>query len=358
MDKQLWAILIKENLLKGEQHSNLEIDTPWYVKVLLAFSGWLAASFFLGFWASLFSRLYKNTPVLIVIGLTLIVAAYYLLTRKKANEFFEHLAFAISLAGQALLVLAVINAADIKNSIIIFTMLGFMQLALAMIMPHFIHRVFSSFFAALSFAVAIYEASNGSSSLHIYSTFIMLIAILLWLNEFSFPKRFELIQANAYGFIFALITIKGTSLFIHTNVWHTPISQSSEWLKPWVGEVLLSTVTLYLVWKLLQRNKIAPLSKTSILALSGTLLLTLLSLQAQGLILGAVIILLGFSSSNRVLLGLGVISLLFFISNYYYWLDNSLLEKSLTLLLLGIALIFGYWLIPRLLSDNSKGEIQ
>lgn len=356
MDKQLLTLLVKEKLLKAEQHQPLEVGSPWYVKVLLAFSGWLAASFFLGFWASLFSQLYRNTPALIGIGLILIFAAYFLLKLKKANEFLEHLALAISLAGQVLLVLAVMNEINFRATTVIFIVLGVMQLFLAIIMPNFVHRVFSSFFAVLSFAAAIYEAQNASSGLHIYSAFILLIAVFLWLNEFKSPKWFEMIQANAYGLVLALIGIKGTTLFIHTNVWHTSISQSSEWLKPWMGEVLLSAVTLYLVWKLLQRNKLEPLSMTGLLALFGTLFLTLLSLQAQGLILGVVIILLGFSSSNRVLLGLGVISLLFFISSYYYWLDNSLLEKSLTLLLLGLVLIFGYWLIGRLLPDTRQGE--
>ncbi|MFT6712643.1 MAG: putative membrane protein, partial [Arenicella sp.] len=63
---------------------------------------------------------------------------------------------------------------------------------------------------------------------------------------------------------------------------------------------------------------------------------------------------------NRVLIGLAVMSLLFYISSYYYLLEISLLDKSLTLLVLGLVLILGRWLMLKLLeiSKDSAGSRQ
>lgn len=118
-------------------------------------------------------------------------------------------------------------------------------------------------------------------------------------------------------------------------------------------QVLLSAITLYVVWKLLQKIHPKPSQIASILALVGVLIITFLSFQAQGLLTGAMIVLLGFSASNRVLLGLGIITLLYFISNYYYSLQNTLLDKSIILFILGIALLAGRFIMLKLLPEQS-----
>ena len=79
-------------------------------------------------------------------------------------------------------------------------------------------------------------------------------------------------------------------------------------------------------------------------------------MQAQGLMTGVMIVLLGFAASNRVLLGLGIIALLFFISSYYYLLQNTLLDKSITLLILGVILIIGRSIMTKLLPEEKNIE--
>ncbi len=366
VNNQLWNLLKKENIVTGELPAVEEVDSPWYVKVLLAASGWIAAIFLLGFLGAVFSRLYQNTPVLFIFGASLIVVAYILLSRKRLNEFLEHLAFAFSVAGQALLIAAIFNIVKFSENTTIWLIIGLIQVALALVMPNYVHRLVSAFIAATSFATAIYTYQYSSSGLLIYTAFLMLITALLWLNEFKSQKKFDSVRAIAYGFVLGLVVITGTKLFMHTSIWwirqHNP---ESEWVQPWMGEVLLSAVAVFVVWKLLDKNQVKLFSTTWILAVIGTLVLTFLSLEAHGLIVAVMIILLGFSASNRVLTGLGVISLLFYISSYYYLLASTLLDKSLTLLMIGVALILGRWLMLKLLSgtpnnmtSNDTGEAQ
>ena len=67
-------------------------------------------------------------------------------------------------------------------------------------------------------------------------------------------------------------------------------------------------------------------------------------MEVLGLTAGMVIMLLGFAGA-RVLLGLDIVSLLFYLSSYYYLLDATLLVKSGTLLLVGVVLLLVCWLL-------------
>ena len=66
--------------------------------------------------------------------------------------------------------------------------------------------------------------------------------------------------------------------------------------------------------------------------------------------------LLGFLGGNYVLLGLGVISLLFYTAAYYYLLEATLLAKSATLLAVGLVLLIVRGGMIRLWPENMKGD--
>ena len=117
---------------------------------------------------------------------------------------------------------------------------------------------------------------------------------------------------------------------------------------------MIGAVTLYVVWSLLQHYGQPLKGRLSIAALSATLLICALSMNVQGVTVGMVIICCGFFCANRVLLGLGVVSLLFYISSYYYLLESTLLEKSLSLLGVGLVLLLVRWFIPKMLPVESE----
>lgn len=186
---------------------------------------------------------------------------------------------------------------------------------------------------------------------------VMLLAAWCWLNEFRFPQHMRKIRAIGYGLVLALIQLKGAALFgYRTMGWRYSQNQFELWDKPWIGEVLIGAVTLYVVWHLLQRYGRGFSERLSITALLGTLLLCAVSMKVQGITVGMVIMLLGFAGANRVLLGLGIVSLLFYIFSYYYLLDATLLAKSQNLLIVGLVLLIVRWLILRILSVKSGAQ--
>ena len=82
-----------------------------------------------------------------------------------------------------------------------------------------------------------------------------------------------------------------------------------------------------------------------LLALLVTVAVTAVSLEASGIATGLLVILLGYSNGNRVLVGLGIAALLFYSSAYYYTLQTTLLIKSGVLAATGAMLLLARWVV-------------
>jgi uncharacterized membrane protein len=120
----------------------------------------------------------------------------------------------------------------------------------------------------------------------------------------------------------------------------------------WVGELLTGIVIVYVVYQLLARQNIRFPARAATVAYSAALILILTSLKMYGVSVGVMVILLGYANGNRILTGLGIASLLFYISAYYYFMHTTLLEKSQWLALLGIVLVIASGIMRSLLFNN------
>jgi len=343
-DDKLWVTLRDAGLVEGAAPEQITLESPWYVKTLLAFSGWLASLFLLGFMGVGFVFVFENNVVSVVIG-SLMIAGAYAILRMPKNEFFEHVALAISLAGQVLIIYSIFQIVD-RESVVVWILVALLQSFLAVVIPSFVHRVFSS--AVAAYALSMVLSSMGAA--YIVSGIIMFLAAWLWLNEFRYVAHMQKMRAIGYGLILALIPLKATMLFSSNIIgWRPDQSLPELWIQPWMGEVLAAIVTLYVTWQLLQRYQQTLNSRVAITALSSTLIICVVSLEVWGITVGIVIMLLGYAGSNRVLQGLGITSLLFYISSYYYLMETTLLAKSQTLLVVGLLLLMIHWLLPYIL---------
>jgi len=155
-----------------------------------------------------------------------------------------------------------------------------------------------------------------------------------------------MIHAVIYGLIFVLLYFSSwSSGFLLGNFFYSGsgFSESLTKLSYYSGELLLYISLSYCILQLLQRQGISYTSKKAIILLVVSLLF-MSSLNINGVILSCVLLLCGFANSNRVIQGLGAISLLFFMSQYYYFLETSLIAKSKHLLMVGISLLVIRWL--------------
>jgi len=347
--QQMWTTLVQAGLVHGPAPKTRMPDSPWYVKVLLAFSGWLASLFMLGFIAVSLNFLLESSFATFAVGDVMIVGAYAFLCTHK-SDFFEHLALSASLAGQALIVWVIFDNFN-GTGATAWLLVALLQVPLAVFMPSFIHRVLSSFAAVFAFSAALIAIGTPN----VFGSVIMLLAAWLWLNEFRYPQHIKKFQAIGYGLALALIFQQSPVLLgLGSMDFLISYKQTTPWDRPWMGEVLASAVTLYVVWQLLQRRGWAISDRLAIASLLGTLLICLVSVEAPGITAGMVVMLLGFAGGNRVLLGLGVVSLLSHISSYYYLLDATLLAKAQTLLIVGLVLLAVRWLLLRFLPPENE----
>ncbi|MEM7356579.1 MAG: DUF4401 domain-containing protein [Acidobacteriota bacterium] len=342
----LWPTLLEAGVVTGPPPTSDELESPWFVKLLLAFSGWLAAIFLLGFIGTGFEFLMRDPVAALFTGAVLIGAAYALLRRPK-NTFFEHLALAVSLAGQALVAVAFDDLVS-QDRARFWGQVVLLQALLAAIMPHFVHRVFSSFVAV----VALAECLRALDTPYLLTGPVLAVVAWLWLREFRFPRSLASLRAVTYGLTLALLPLQGAA---HYDRPSGRFELPGYWTEPWMGEVLSAAVLLALAAALLRRHGLPLSSRISLLAMTSLLLWTGASLEAPGITVGLALVLLGFACANRTLLGLGILALLFFVGSYYYLLDTTLLHKSQTLLAVGLALLATRFGLRRGLPEAAHG---
>jgi uncharacterized membrane protein len=349
--EQLWTILLKSDVVQGAlPEASATEKSPWYVKVLLAISGWLAtqsilAAFFLfGFMAQIFDSLLENWVVVFILGAILVGFAFGLFRAAK-NDFLEHMALSLSLAGQVIMIIAINIFADNDENLFL-SLMFLLQLILAILIPGFIHRVLTTIAATISFTVLMNKIGLPS----LVTGPVLLLATVCWLNEFRFSRFMSAFRATGYGLILALLLFQWMGMYSFiTQDFYWMLSYSEAILPYWIGDILMAVVFLYLVWSILQRYPVRIFETIPVTALLASLLLSLASIEMPGLNIGLVILLLGFLGSNRVLIGLGIVSLLFYISSYYYFLEVTLMEKSQSLFIVGLTLLFIRWFMLHVL---------
>jgi hypothetical protein len=243
---------------------------------------------------------------------------------------------AASLAGQVLLVFGLVGNStfDIASRYFVVFLL---EIALALLMPNFIHRVLSSWaaMAALSFwldRLGLRGVAPGIAAAGV---------AMLWLNELAWTGWDGLCRPIAYGLVLALLQITAMPLVGQLD-WLLSSGGGNPWLYPRsavLGASLVAAVLLVTVWRLLDREGQAPAGGVGIAAQAATIALALASYFAPGLGTAALVLLLGFAAGNRVLVGLGVFALGAYLSHYYYQLQQTLLLKSMVLALSGALLL-------------------
>ncbi|MGR2738122.1 DUF4401 domain-containing protein [Billgrantia sp. Q4P2] len=322
-----------------EDRGEPTLETPWFVRALQAFSGWLAALFLLGFIGMGAVFVLDSSAAAATLGLVMVAGAFALL-KAAPGDFLEHLALAASLAGQLLVAWAVVSLLEGETAGLWWSLLVF-QVILAVVMPSLTHRAFSAFAAS----VALYLALTVGVALPSVASGLVLLALtVVWLNEFRWPARLRALQALGYGLLLGLLVIQamgysGQSLLF----WRYYPSIGLAWLEPWAGDALGLLALLLLIRNVFQHHAGTVVPSVRLAAYGAVAVLMLLSLQAPGLSQGAVVVALGFAIGNRLVMGFGGLLLLLSITSYYYWLEATLLTKALTLFAMGVVLLAIRW---------------
>jgi hypothetical protein len=298
--------------------SAAEGGRPWYVSLLLGGAGWLGALFLLLFVLAAIFSTGESVAKAVVAGAALVAAAAALYRAARGGAFTGQLALALSIAGQSLLLLAVVNGLDPMNHAGQVAPLALaaalLQLAMVAIMPSTVHRGMSTLFACMAWAVFVRYG--------------------LW-DDAAMPRR-DLRPIAAPGLALA------------------------GWLVTWlpVAGLLALVVSRAPAWRGTARASIAqPVAAGLVASLAVATLLSepleaIAFLASPGAVHEAVawwpflsaIAALGalaaaFALGSRGLMALSIAAALLHLAHFYYAMGTPLLVKSAIMIAIGCALV-------------------
>ncbi len=324
---------------------SLPTSTPWYIALLQGFSGWLASIFILFMFGMMFAHLFDQPVVLLVIGSILIAIARSVLHNADTTLFFEQAAFALSLAGQAMMAFAFFHwfhedGFSHPSSLVWFFLAG-VELILIVSVSHYFHRLVSAFIFVLSLIGGGIVSGMG---------FLMVPVILgataySWQSEYQNPKIFFFKQAIGNGMTLGLFWLV-VSGFSPASFWLPFSGETIGWLtNPWVTSGLNGVVLISTVYALSRQPKYQiHLTPSGIAFL---LVIALLASQMHGLAIAVTLLILGFARGHLRLQQISSAMLLWSVGYFYYTLHITLLLKSAMLSGGGVLMLTIYALIRR-----------
>ena len=269
------------------------------------------------------------------------------------NDFVAQFGIATSIAGQALLLFGLVKLAGGQPSSGTYLLMAAIEVALALAVPNYIHRVFTTVAANFYFWIA--AAIVGVPAL---ATAVAAIGFaLVWFGQVQMAARPSLWEPLGYGFAIALLQLDG-SLMIGPEFWRMllPSDARQPHFLLWTGPVVTGLVFVYVVWVLRERAGVEPDSTGSILTVAAAVVLALCGLAAPGISAAILVLALGFANADRLLMGIGLLAFGGYLSHFYYQLSSTLLMKSIILAGTGVALLGLRWTIERFLPAEESSN--
>jgi len=340
----LWGRLRDAGLVEGEPPAVAESRSPWYVRVMLGIAGWIGALFLLAFVGVGFAFVMRSATAAFVVGAAVCAGAALLFRAAPKIDFVSQFGLAVSLAGQALMVSGLMQWFG-RSFTAAALAIALQQALLFVLVPNFIHRVWTSWTGAYAAVYAL-----GHAGLQTFAPAAVTFGFLWpWLAEFDQPRRGELLRAAGYGLALAAVQ----TAVMHGSLWAMWLADlggrpaiGGETM-PWLGNLASGLVLVWAVLRLLKREGVGLDAAHGRMTLAGAGILALISLKAPGVGPAAAILVVGFANGNRVLAGLGIIALLGYLSHYYYALHATLLEKSALLAGAGLVLLAARFALRR-----------
>ncbi|WLG13800.1 DUF4401 domain-containing protein [Psychrobacter cibarius] len=339
-------------------------DIPWFIQILFGLSGIVASLFLITFLSLLLFGIdgFDSVIALLITGLVLSAAGFVLFRNKQSrdNAFISSLALAISSAGQAYIAFALFDN-NLSHPIDVWLFL-IVQAVMTVIMPNRIYRLLGSIMTLglMIYLLNYYHLPEVSLGL------LALITIGSNLSRYSLLQRipskwradvFDIIKAIGYASALMLLCV--SVYFIAAEHSHSIATYYGDTFSYnyYLAQGLLTLASLYAAYLILKRYDVKLLSAAGLFIGGAIVLLGIISIYVSGLLATSLIIVIAIANSQRVLLGLGITALVSYIFWYYYQLDTSLLVKSISMLVIGIALLLTRWLLIKSYLANIKPSV-
>jgi len=306
--------------------SDFEINSPWFSKIITMIGAWFGSLLFLAF--LFFIRILNSGESMIITGCVFIFVAIGISYANVRDHFIDSLSLSLSILG---LILFMLGIGNITNTIQSACFAGlFVEILIYISAQSYIHKFLSVILIPACLLGTIWNSPIFDATQFIIGG-LAVASVLIWTNELPLQiwlkKKPYFYIPTAYGVVLGLLLLLILSInnkFFVVHITH------------WYFTFLIAFLSLvYLLYNSLYIS-LGLSKKYFIIVISIAALLFLPTVQAPGIISSALIIILGFAKSNRVLLTLGIIFLATFIISFYYSLQLTLLIKSLILIITGI----------------------
>jgi hypothetical protein len=313
------------------------------IKILSIFGGILASFAFIGF--LFIAGLYNSDIGLLVFGVIFIAGSIWI--NKKYDRIIIDTVSVSSFIIGFILIGFGLGQLNVNENILsmIFIIIAFSSLS---IVQNYILS-FVSVVIINGSILTLIISNNAYNLIHLHVSVLALTIVFLFLKEAKIittsKTLSKLYNPIRIGLIFSLLS--GLVFLGKRGI--LPVSPDYIW----ISSIIIIASIVYLIstlFNLLLINE--PRHKISIYIFTLLMLLpTALSPAISGAIL---IILLSFMVNYKTGLTIGIVSFIYFISQYYYDLNFTLLTKSILLFLSGILFIGLYLFIHKKLKSNEK----
>ncbi|HLV14925.1 MAG TPA: DUF4401 domain-containing protein [Xanthomarina sp.] len=318
--------ILKEYKTQQDNSSNITI------KVLSIFGGFLATLAFMAFLG--ISGFYNSEVTLLIFGITFVISAI-ILNRKFHKLIIDTFSISIYILG---IILIAFGLSELGISINMVTLLiGLTAISTIATTQNLILSFISVLIIGGSILTLIFY-NKAYNLIHLYIAFYTFTLTYIFLNEAKIVSTGKILSrlynpvriGIIFSLLFGLISI-GKRNLIDISLNHI-----------WISSIFTAVIIIYLVHIIIKINQVESVkSKVLIYALSCLWIITTLFAPA---ISGAIIIvLLSFLVNYKTGLTIGIISIIYFISQYYYDLNLTLLIKSIILFSSGI-IFLGFYL--------------
>jgi hypothetical protein len=329
-------IAILKEYEKGENN-----QSSIAIKILSIFGGFLATVTFVGFLALI--GFYESTTATFVLGVGFIIAAI-VLNKIYAKLIIDTFSISIYIVGFLSFAFA-LTEMFVNQNIIAVLVIVIASVCLVITQNYLLS--FTSLLMISASLLTLILSNNNYDLIHLYVG-IMVISMAYWfLNEAKIitfhNKLSRLYDPIRIGLMVSVLF--GLMIIGNRNL--VPAAQNLIWL----SSLIIIPTGMYLIHIITKINNIeSQKSKTLIYALSLLIFLsTVLSPSISGVIL---ILLLSFLVNYKTGSVIGIVALTYFIGQYYYDLNFTLLTKSIILFLSGVMFLTFYLFINK--KNNRK----